>query len=200
MLPATPLTTVIPMFEQDWGLVAVVVCLAGLAAIGLTIALKGGVRGKGAMLAMALDNMTQGIVMFDSRERLIVCNDRFIEMYGLSREVVKPGCTLLDVINNRKSTGSLDIDPEKYRAEILSSIKQGMTMSRVVETPDRRAISVVNRPITGREYWVGTHDDITDRILAERQSSFLMEHERRREMIETAIPHFAKASRRSCRR
>ena len=128
--------------------------------------------------------------MFDSTERLIVCNHRFIEMYGLSRDVVKPGCTLLEVINNRKSTGSIDINAEKYCAEIRAAIAQGKIISRIVETPDKRAISVVNKPIKGGNFWIGTHDDITERIKAERQSASLMEQERRRMVIETAINSF----------
>jgi len=61
-----------------------------------------GARRNSALLAVVLDNITQGVVMFDAAERLVVCNDRYIEMYGLSRDVVKPGCSFLDVINNRR--------------------------------------------------------------------------------------------------
>jgi methyl-accepting chemotaxis protein len=186
------------MFEQDWRLAAVAVCgLLGGAYVLWRCAYRlwrrtwgRGKRARGRLLAIAIDNMTQGVVMFDAAERLVVCNDRFLDMYGLSREVVKPGCTFLDVINNRKTTGSLDIDVDKYRAEVIAEMTQGRTLSRVVETPDGRAISVVNRPIAGQPFWLGTHDDITERMLAERQSTFLMEHERRREFIESEIHAF----------
>src|SRR4051794_20783486 len=109
--------SIIAMLEQDWRL-----------ALGALCVLLGGAyvlwrcaymlwrhtwgrarRARGRLLSLALDNMTQGVVMFDAAERLVVCNDRFLDMYGLSREVVKPGCTFLDIINNRKTTGSLDI-------------------------------------------------------------------------------------------
>jgi methyl-accepting chemotaxis protein len=149
-----------------------------------------GLRGDSALLAMVLDNMTQGVVMFDAADRLIVCNNRFIEMYGLSRDVVKPGCTFLDVITHRKATGSLDLDVGEYRSAVLAAMKQGKTLSGIAETPDGRTISVVNRSIAGRAFWLGTHDDITERMLAERQSTFLMEHERRREFIESEIHAF----------
>jgi methyl-accepting chemotaxis protein len=188
------------MFEQDWRLAVVVICGLLGGAYGLwqcasvlwRFTFGRGRRARGRMLAIAIDNMTQGVVMFDAAERLLVCNDRFLDMYGLSREVVKPGCTFLDVINNRKTTGSLDIDVEKYRAEVLAEMAQGKTLSRVVETPDGRAIAVVNRPIAGHAFWLGTHDDITDRVLAERESTFLMEHERRRVFIESEINAFRK--------
>ncbi len=63
-------------------------------------------------------------------------------------------------------------------------------MSRIVETPDGRAVSVVNRPIEGGRFWIGTHDDITERIQAERQGAALSEQERRRVAIEAEIGAF----------
>lgn len=146
--------------------------------------------GDGPMLAMALNNMTQGVIMFDDRERVLVCNDRYIEMYGLSPGIVRPGCTLMDLIKNRIEAGSLNIDAEKYRSEILAAVGDGQAMNRIVETPDGRAILVVNRAIKGGRYWIGTHDDITERIRAERKSAALTEQERRRVEIETEIRAF----------
>jgi methyl-accepting chemotaxis protein len=84
----------------------------------------------------------------------------------------------------------LNIDPEKYRSEILSAVQQDRSMNRIVETPDGRAILVVNRSIKGGEFWIETHDDITDRIHAERKSAALSEQERRRVVIETEIRAF----------
>ncbi len=63
-------------------------------------------------------------------------------------------------------------------------------MNRIVETPDGRAVLVVNRPIKNGRYWIGTHDDITERIQAERKSAALTEQERRRVAIETEIRAF----------
>jgi methyl-accepting chemotaxis protein len=63
-------------------------------------------------------------------------------------------------------------------------------MNRIVETPDGRAVLVVNRPIQNGKYWIGTHDDITERIQAERKSTALSEQERRRVTIETEICAF----------
>jgi PAS domain-containing protein len=59
-------------------------------------------------LDIALDNMTQGLLLFDASERLVVCNRRYIEMYGLSPDLVKPGCSLRDLIAHRKQNGSFE--------------------------------------------------------------------------------------------
>jgi NO-binding membrane sensor protein with MHYT domain/methyl-accepting chemotaxis protein len=145
---------------------------------------------KSLLLATALNNMTQGVVMFDAEERFIICNDRYLEMYNLSRDVVKPGCTLLDIIKHRIDSGSLTRNAEQYRRELVEAIAQGKTLSGIVETPGGRSISVVNKPIPGGKYWVGTHDDITERLNTERRNATLAEQEQRRAMVDSAIQTF----------
>ncbi|MBE0702243.1 MAG: PAS domain-containing protein [Pseudonocardiaceae bacterium] len=56
-------------------------------------------------LDAAINNMPQGLVMLDANERLVLCNDRYVEMYGLPREVVQPGCTLNELLEHRGATG-----------------------------------------------------------------------------------------------
>lgn len=142
------------------------------------------------LLALTLNNMTQGVVLFDTSGRLIVCNEQYRTMYGLSPDVVKPGAALIDIIRNRISSGSLSRDAEDYCEEIMSQMAAGKTVSFVSESPDGRAISVVNRPIPGSIYWVGTHDDITERRSVERRNTLLDEQEARRARIEEAIAWF----------
>ena len=128
---------------------AVVTVVAIAAALAILNRRQRSGGGDGALLSMVLNNMTQGVVLFDDREQVLVCNDRYVEMYGLSPSVVKSGCSLMDLIKNRITTGSLNIDPEKYRAEIMTAVRQGQSMNRIVETPDGRAVLVVNRPVKG---------------------------------------------------
>jgi len=174
---------------QTYALVTIV-GLAAMAAAMFWRRWRSGGRGDGTLLSMVLNNMTQGVVLFDAHERVLVVNDRYVEMYGLSSGVVKPGCTLMELIKNRITTGSLNIDPEKYRVEIMTAVREGAVMNRIVETPDGRAVLVVNRPIQNGKCWIGTHDDITERIQAERKSAALSEQERRRVTIETEIRAF----------
>ena len=184
----------IEIIAQNWLPFAIGLCLAGFASLGLIAGGRLKIVGSGAkdgtMLSMVLNNMTQGVVMFDDAERLVVCNDRYVAMYRLSADIVKPGLTLAELISHRKSTGSLTIDPDKYRADILAAVREGRATNNIVETPDGRAVSVVNWPIEGGRFWIGTHDDITERIRAERRSAALTEQERRRVAIESEISVF----------
>jgi PAS domain-containing protein len=70
-------------------------------------------------LDRAVNNMTQGLLLFDASQRLVVCNQRYVEMYGLSAEVVKPGCSFHDIIAHRKATGSFVGDVDLYVARVL---------------------------------------------------------------------------------
>ena len=64
-------------------------------------------------LDKAVNNMTQGLLLFDASQRLVICNQRYIEMYGLSDGVVKPGCSFRELIAHRKACGSLAADVDE---------------------------------------------------------------------------------------
>jgi methyl-accepting chemotaxis protein len=144
---------------------------------------------KGQLLALTLNNMTQGVVMFDSAGRLVVSNERYLQMYGLSSDIIKPGARLVDIVRHRFTTGSLGRDPEEYCAELMEKMTTNEVVSFVTEA-DGRSISVVNRAIPGGKYWVGTHDDITERRAAEHKTTLLSEQEARRAAVDDAIVWF----------
>jgi diguanylate cyclase (GGDEF)-like protein len=125
-------------------------------------------------LDTAVNNMTQGLLLFDSSQQLVVCNQRYIEMYGLSTEVVEPGCTFRDVIAHRKATGSFVGDEKKFCDLVLGNV--GLRNSMVIETPDRRSIQVVNEPLADGG-WVATHEDITERRRADERITHLAHYD-----------------------
>ena len=125
-------------------------------------------------LDTAVNNMTQGLLLFDSSQRLVVCNQRYIEMYGLSTEVVEPGCTFRDVIAHRKATGSFVGDEREFCDLVLGNV--GLKNSMVIETPDRRSIQVVNEPLADGG-WVATHEDITERRRADEKITHLAHYD-----------------------
>ena len=139
------------------------------------------------MLTLALDNMSQGAVMFDAAGRLVVCNARYRDIYGMPPDLVKPGVKLIDIIRNRFQSGNLDRDPAQYCAELMDMMRSGKEISFVSELADGRSISVINRAIPGGGYWLGTHHDITARRAAERNSALLSEQAARRAVLDDAI-------------
>ncbi len=124
----------------------------------------------------AINNMVQGFLMFDSAERIIICNDRYIEMYGLSRDIVKPGCSFLTLLKHRAATGLLNLDPHQYRADLLSELSKGGVVEWNITTTDGRDIFISNKPMLGGG-WIATHEDITERRRAEARISHMALHD-----------------------
>ena len=88
------------------------------------------------LLQTVLNNMSQGVLMFDSETRLTFCNKRYIELYGLSSEIVRPGCHLHDLLRHRIELGSFADDPDQYVARLRDGIAEGKTFNQVVNLPD----------------------------------------------------------------
>ena len=126
-------------------------------------------------LDTAINNMTQGLVLFNSSHRVVISNQRFIEMYGLSADVVKPGCSFPDIIAHRKQCGSFGGEVDEYCSIVSREIEQRKVRRFVTKTPAGRSIQITNKP-TADGGWVSTHEDMTERTEAER---VLQESEKR---------------------
>ncbi|HEY2136566.1 MAG TPA: EAL domain-containing protein [Xanthobacteraceae bacterium] len=120
-------------------------------------------------LSRTLDNLAHGVIVYDAQGRLVLCNEPYIEMYGLSRDIVRPGATLQELIQHRVERGVLFVsDPEKYAAHIINSVNTHKPFITRNELTNGRVISVVNRP-TPDGGCVVTHLDITERHKAEKE-------------------------------
>ncbi len=128
------------------------------------------------LLRTVLNNMSQGVLMFDSETRLIFCNQRYIELYGLSSEIVKPGCHLRELLKHRIELGSFSGDPDEYVARLAEGIAEGKTFNHIVNLPDGRAFSVVNKPVAGGG-WLATHEDVTERQRSEDRIAHMARHD-----------------------
>jgi diguanylate cyclase (GGDEF)-like protein/PAS domain S-box-containing protein len=133
-------------------------------------------KGKERLLRTVLDNMPLGVLLFDSNSQLVVCNRRYIEMYGLSQEVAKPGCTLRELIDNRKQVGTFSGDADDYIASLMEAIADGKILNNVVKLDDGRVISIVRQPIANGG-WLAMHEDITERQRADEQIARMARHD-----------------------
>jgi len=137
-------------------------------------------------LDTAVNHMTQGLLLFDSSQRLVIFNQRYIEMYGLSPDFIKPGCSFREVVAHRKETGSFTGNVDHYVERVLRGI--GTRNAMVIDTPDGRSIQVVNEPLADGG-WVVTHEDITERRLVEERIAHLAHYDALTDLPNRALFH-----------
>jgi len=123
--------------------------------------------------------------MFDGEGRLAICNERYIRMYNLSADVIKPGCTLLEMLEHRRQRGVFMGNPTEYEFRIRTAARNREKINVTVNLPDGRIIEVVNQPIADGG-WVATHEDITERKQYEARIAHLAHHD-----VLTGLPNRA---------
>jgi methyl-accepting chemotaxis protein len=158
-------------------------------ALGLAVAVHQRHAAQNRLLVAAADNMSQGLCMFDAQGRIAVVNRRYIEMYALSPEIVRPGLTLRGLIEHRKATGLFTGDVDAYCQRILDTIRAGQDLGIYVEASDGRVVLAKNHPTPGGG-WVSTHEDVTEQRRAEEERATAHDQEKRRAAVDGAIASF----------
>jgi len=117
-------------------------------------------------LDTALDNMSQGLCVFDSAARIVMCNERYLQMCGVSSKVAQFGCTLRDILAARAAAGTFSGNLDEYVADTVREMAEGKPVNKIVERGGR-TIAISNRPLAGGG-WVSTQEDITAQRCAEK--------------------------------
>jgi diguanylate cyclase (GGDEF)-like protein/PAS domain S-box-containing protein len=151
------------------------VLLVGAITFLCTRRLTGRLHETNEQMIAAINNMSQGLCMFDAGARLVVCNERYRKLYNLSAVAAKPGCSLRDLLRARAEAGTFSGDVERYIVDLLREMEQGKTTDYVMELANGRSIAVVNWPMIGGG-WVATHEDITEAKGREASFRLLFEH------------------------
>jgi diguanylate cyclase (GGDEF)-like protein len=127
-------------------------------------------------LDTAVNNMTQGLLLFDSAQRLVICNQRYVDMFGVSTDVVKPGISIQGLLMHRKDTGTFTGDVDEYCATFLAEMAQGRIYQTILDTAGGRSIQVMYRPLADGG-WVTTLEDTTERRRAEARIAHMAHYD-----------------------
>jgi two-component sensor histidine kinase/PAS domain-containing protein len=124
-------------------------------------------------LNTALKNMAHGLSMFDKDHRLILCNERYAEMYALLPEQTKPGTTQHSILNAcvpfRNSRIDIDADNERR----TQALRNSRPMYAEYKLYDGRVIAMNLQPMPNGG-WVAVHQDVTERKRADERQKLLM--------------------------
>jgi|ERR1051326_3923763 methyl-accepting chemotaxis protein len=134
----------------------------------------------------ALNNMSQGICIFDGERRLVVCNNIYARLYSLPDELTQPGATHEAIIKHRVTHGILAGESSdaaaKKKLASLDKHSADEKSKRVDRLADGRLVEVVRAPMIGGG-WLATHEDVTNR-------DQLVSEQQRRRAVDTAIASF----------
>jgi diguanylate cyclase (GGDEF)-like protein/PAS domain S-box-containing protein len=157
--------------------------VAGAAAIILSVCLvaaltdrrsKDELRRQKMLLDAALENMSQGLCMFDEQGRAILFNKRYLQMTGST--ISFKGQSLLDLFKRNKVSGQFAGDPEELFAKVMADIRTGKLSTKIVEWGAGRALRVTEQPMSSGG-WVATLEDITEWQQAQAQISHMALHD-----------------------
>ncbi|MDJ0948598.1 MAG: PAS-domain containing protein [Alphaproteobacteria bacterium] len=113
-------------------------------------------------LDIALDNMMQGLTLYDSDQRLVLCNQRYLDVYGISPEVARPGVHLRELMEHSVRVGNYEPDIAEAairdRLTLASNPQRGIVHQYL---SDGRIIEVVHRPLPDGGN-VATCTDVTE--------------------------------------
>jgi diguanylate cyclase (GGDEF)-like protein/PAS domain S-box-containing protein len=118
-------------------------------------------------LNAAVENMTQGLCMFDKDGRLVICNDIYAKLYRLPADLLRPGTLYSDIIAYRYQHKIVRADPERQRLA-LEAMSGTQRATRIDEHSDGKLVRITRQVLQGGG-WVTTHEDITEQQRAARE-------------------------------
>jgi diguanylate cyclase (GGDEF)-like protein len=124
----------------------------------------------------ALQNMSQGLAMFDRDRKLVISNDRFAQLYDLPPEMVRPGTDVEEILRHRVANGNIGPDRVDFVQSRMAHVLKGESSDSIVELTDGRLIEVGHRPMADGG-WVSTHEDVTERHRADERIAHLARHD-----------------------
>jgi diguanylate cyclase (GGDEF)-like protein len=134
-------------------------------------------RGTNLRFGAALENMSQGLTMYDACEQLTVFNRRFCEIVGLPPERIQIGMTFREVVALSVEAGNFPgQSAEQAYVDRQGFISRLDASGQHDELTGQRAIAVRYQPMTGAG-WVSTYEDVTERRAAEACIAHMAHHD-----------------------
>jgi diguanylate cyclase (GGDEF)-like protein/PAS domain S-box-containing protein len=129
------------------------------------------------LLDAALENMSQGLCLYDAQDRLEVFNRRVLEIFRLPPEQIKAGIGYKEVLTisvdiNRQAGKSV----EQLFAEHVEFLDEETMTPHLLELSNGRIVSCLYSP-TADGRWVATYEDVTERRQAEAKIMHMARHD-----------------------
>jgi diguanylate cyclase (GGDEF)-like protein/PAS domain S-box-containing protein len=117
---------------------------------------------RNAFVRSALNNLSHGVVMTDAQQRVVFCNDRYLELYGLVRSDIPRNMDGVELLKMRSRRGVLDLSVEDFYTQA------GAPEGYITELPGGRSVLVKYFALANGGS-VSTHEDCTEQRKLSRQ-------------------------------
>lgn len=114
-------------------------------------------------LEFVLHNMARGLIAFDAEGRLMLWNDRYLQMYKLDPRDIRAGMHLRDLLAVKHREGMFEDDIETYIGDMSDAVARSGEGRKVLQLSDGRSVAVMRRRLPGGG-WVTTHEDVTEHV------------------------------------
>ncbi|SDR52915.1 PAS domain S-box-containing protein/diguanylate cyclase (GGDEF) domain-containing protein [Rhizobiales bacterium GAS113] len=130
-----------------------------------------------AVIETALEHLNQGFCIFDRQHKLVICNDRYINMYRLPAELKRPGTPLRLILERRFDIGVNDSeDREACIRDWTQAVSAKTTTKTMVRFKDGRVLCRDHLPLSDGGF-VSIFEDVTEGLRTandlDRMQSFL---------------------------
>jgi diguanylate cyclase (GGDEF)-like protein/PAS domain S-box-containing protein len=151
-------------------------------------------------LNAAINNMPQGLCMYDAEQKLIICNKRYAEIYGIDAAHTKPGTPLRAILEDHIAKGACPENVQEYVEQRLAAVAERKPFYHINEMRDGQVIAISYQPMANGGS-LATHEDITERRRVEEKIAHMAHHDALtglpnrvsfREKMEEALHHVAR--------
>ena len=128
-------------------------------------------RGTAALLALsqtALDGVSEGVCVYDADNRIVLFNRRYVELFNMSADVIKPGISYAEVLTHSASLGNFPpetLDPLICQRHALLAARKPFRMEQIL--PSGVVVTLDIRPLSDGG-WITVCDDVTHRARLEK--------------------------------
>jgi diguanylate cyclase (GGDEF)-like protein/PAS domain S-box-containing protein len=136
---------------------------------------RGEIQTQYERLSAAINNMPLGLCMFDAEQKLIVCNKRYAQIYGISEEYMRAGTPLEAILEHRLQV-SANGGGDNMAVERIAAIRAGKPWFEINELGDGRTIAMSYHPLSNGGS-IAIHEDVTERRKAEQRIAHMAHHD-----------------------
>ncbi|MGY6633644.1 MAG: PAS-domain containing protein [Alkalilacustris sp.] len=129
-----------------------------------------------ALLEAAVSVLPDAFVVYDDKDRLVLCNERFRDLYPSARAMVRPGVAFEDLLRQSAADGTVVEShgrAEAWMAERLAAHRAGHNDCEQ-RLSDGRWLRIIERTLPDGSL-VGMRIDITELKLAQRRLAGIIE-------------------------